>query len=65
MPNQRDKSKKIVGFFATIEEKEMIQQAAKRHGYTVAGFLRAIATGELTLSTPRPTSLTRGAKRGK
>lgn len=50
MPNQRDRSKKLVGFFATDEEKRLIQKAEKAHKMTVAGFIRAIATGELKVS---------------
>lgn len=51
MPNQRDKNKKLVGFFATEAEKKALQKAAKQHGYSsVADFLRAIAEGAVKVS---------------
>lgn len=44
MPNQRDKNKKLVGFFATEAEKKALQKAAKQHGYSsLADFLRALS----------------------
>ncbi len=51
MPNQRDKNKKLVGFFATEEEKKALKKAAKQHGYaSLADFLRAIAEGAVKVS---------------
>lgn len=51
MPNQRDKSKKLVGFFATEKEKAALQKAAKQHGYaSLADFLRAVASGAVKVS---------------
>jgi len=51
MPSQRDKSKKLVGFFATEEEKKALKKAAKHHGFsTLADFLRAIAEGSVKVS---------------
>ena len=48
MPSQRDPNKKLVGFFATDEEKAALQKAAKANGYNnLAAFLRAIATGTI------------------
>lgn len=41
MPNQREKTKKLVGFFATPEELKAIHQAADADGLTVADWLRA------------------------
>ena len=45
----RDPSKRMVGFFATPEEKEGLQDAAKDRGITLAELLRQIATGKIPL----------------
>lgn len=51
MPEGRDKSKKMLGFWATPEEKAALQKAAKKAGYTDLGaFLRAIAEGAVKVS---------------
>lgn len=51
MPNQRDKSKKLVGLFATESEKKALQKAAKQHGFAnLADFLRAVASGTVKVS---------------
>jgi hypothetical protein len=61
MPSQRDKSKKLVGFFATEEEKKALKKAAKHHGFsTLADFLRAIAEGSVKVS-PKIKALTLSA----
>lgn len=47
MANQRDKSKKLVGFYASPEEKSAIEAIAKERGISVAELLRRIALGTL------------------
>ncbi len=47
MANQRDKSKKLVGFYATPEEKKALEKLAKQHGITLSELLRRLATGTL------------------
>ncbi len=48
MANQRDKSKKMIGFWVTPDEKQALQEEAKRRGYAnLADFLRAVAKGEI------------------
>lgn len=45
MANQRDPNKKMVGFFATKDEKALLQAAAKKAGFeTLADYLRWIAS---------------------
>jgi len=51
MPNQRDKSKKLIGFYATPEEKKALIEAAKKRGITLSELLRQLATGTLKLLT--------------
>ena len=44
MPSIRKKGKKIVGFFATEEEKAMLKQAASLAGFeSLADYLRWVA----------------------
>ena len=45
----RDPSKRMVGFFATPDEKQGLQDAATDRGITVAELLRQIATGKIPL----------------
>lgn len=48
MANQRDKDKKLIGFYATTAERAAIKEEAKKRGYSsVAEFLRAVAKGEI------------------
>lgn len=48
MANQRDKNKKMIGFWVTPEEKKALQQEAKKRGYAnLAEFLRAVASGKI------------------
>jgi len=47
MANQRDKSKRQIGFYATPEEKKAIEAIAKARGMSVAELLRGIATGTI------------------
>lgn len=50
MANQREKSKRQVGFYATPEEKKAIEALAKARGISVSELLRAIATGSIKVS---------------
>lgn len=51
MPGGRDKNKKMLGFWATPEEKIALQKAAKKAGFKDLGeFLRAIAEGAVKVS---------------
>jgi hypothetical protein len=51
MPGGRDKTKKMLGFWATPEEKAALQKAAKKAGYNDLGsFLRAVAEGAVKVS---------------
>lgn len=50
MPNKRDKDKKLVGFWATAEEKKALEKLAKKKGVTVAELLRSILKGSLLFS---------------
>lgn len=51
MANQRDPKKKLVGYFATEEEKAALKKLAKERGYkSVADLLRAIANGTIKVS---------------
>lgn len=59
MPNQRDKSKKLVGFFASEEEAKALLQAAEAEGLTVADWLRK----RIAEAKKRPTR--RSAAEGK
>lgn len=47
MANQRDKSKKLLGFYASPEEKKAIEAIAKARGISVAELLRGIALGTI------------------
>lgn len=49
MANQRDKSKKLIGFYANPDEKKAIEAVAKARGISVAELLRGIATGVIKL----------------
>ena len=49
MANQRDKSKKLLGFYASPEEKKALEAIAKAHGISVAELLRRIAKGTMTV----------------
>lgn len=49
MANQRKKDKKLVGFYASPEEKKKIEALAKARGMSLADLLRAIATGTLVV----------------
>lgn len=50
MANQRDKSKKLVGFYASPEEKKALAKIAKARGISVSELLRQLATGTIKLS---------------
>lgn len=50
MANQRDKSKKLIGFYTNPEEKKAIEAVAKARGISVAELLRGIANGTIKLS---------------
>jgi hypothetical protein len=47
MPNKRDKSKKMVGFYASPEEKKALEELAKLHKISLSELLRRLATGAL------------------
>lgn len=47
MANQREKTKKLVGFYANPEEKKALEAVAKQRGISVAELLRGIATGTI------------------
>jgi hypothetical protein len=47
MPNKRDKSKKMVGFYASPEEKKALEELAKLHKISLSELLRRLATGVL------------------
>jgi hypothetical protein len=49
MASQREKSKKLLGFYATPEEKKALQDIAKARGISVAELLRRIANGTMTV----------------
>jgi hypothetical protein len=49
VPNQRNKSKKLLGFYASPEEKQAIEAIAKARGITVAALLRGIALGTIKI----------------
>lgn len=48
-PTPRKQSKRLVGFFATPDEKQGLQDAATDRGITVAELLRQIAVGKIPL----------------
>ena len=50
MPSQRDKSKRLVGFFADQKEKAGLQKLARSHDCTVAELLRRISNGTIKLT---------------
>lgn len=52
MPNQRDKSKKLIGFYTTPEEKKGLEAIANQHGISLSELLRKIATGTLPSVKP-------------
>ena len=49
MPNQRDKSKKLVGFYATPDEQKALKAIAKKRGISLSELLRQLAAGALKL----------------
>ena len=49
MPSQRDKDKKLIGFYASPAEKKALEKLAKARGITVAQLLREIAAGTIKL----------------
>lgn len=50
MPHTRDRSKKLVGFWASPEEKERLQQIAEDHDVTLSELLRRLADGDLIVA---------------
>jgi hypothetical protein len=50
MANQRKKTKKLVGFYASPEEKASLEEAAKARGLTLSELLRLIANGTIKLT---------------
>ena len=47
--NQRKKGKKLIGFYASPEEKEALEKQAKARGISVSELLRRFARGSLIL----------------
>lgn len=51
MPNQRDKSKKLVTLWVTEDEKQQLKEASKRYGFeSVTEFIKAVASGTVKVS---------------
>lgn len=57
MPSQRDKDKKLIGFYASPAEKKALEKLAKAREITVAQLLREIAAGAIKLGCLAATSL--------
>ncbi len=49
MANLRDKSKKLVGFYASPEEKKALEKLAKQRGISVSELLRQLAAGTIKI----------------
>lgn len=52
MPHTRDKTKRLVGFYALPGEKERLQEIADERGITLSELLRRIAAGDLIVEEP-------------
>ena len=71
MPNQRQEGKKLVTFWATEEEKALLQAAATAAGFsTLSDYIKWVGKAgprpqeKAAPASPRPTSKKRAAKRG-
>jgi len=42
MPNQRKPGKRLVGFYATAKERQLIQREARRLGITVSDLIKRV-----------------------